>query len=150
VASSNHVDRPADPAERPASAEGAPAHGAARPARNARSLGRAGAIVVGLFVALAAIGWAMVMANWSGSPGVTAQVIAFRVTGDDAVVMTYEVAKPSSTTVRCLLVALDERHGEVARTETTIPAGTGHVERTVRLATTARATAATVRACRTR
>lgn len=147
MASTNPADRPADPAERPAPPGPATPRGDARPAR---SFGRISAIVVGVVVALAAIGWATVMANWSGSPGVSAQVIAFRVTGDDAVVMTYEVAKPSYATVRCLLVALDERHGEVARTETTIPAGTGHVERTVRLSTSARATAATVRECRTR
>jgi hypothetical protein len=112
--------------------------------------GRIASLVIGVVVATAAIGWAILIANWSGSPGVTAQVIAFRVVATDAVVLTYEVSKPESSAVRCALVAYDEQHGEVARTETIVPTGVGHVVRTQRLRTSARATAATVRDCRSR
>jgi hypothetical protein len=120
-----------------------------RPGPSRRTRGPVAYVIIGIVVATAAIGWAIVIANWSGSPGVAAQVIAFRVTGDDAVELTYEVAKPKGSVVRCSLVALDVDHAEVARTTTLIPAGTGHVERTQRLPTSARATAADIRECRT-
>lgn len=117
--------------------------------RSRRSLRkRTGYVIIGIFVAAAAIGWAVVIAHWSGSPGVAAQVVTFRVVADDAVVMTYEVAKPEGTAVRCSLVALDVRHAEVARTTVSFPKGRGHVVRTQRIPTSGRATAADIRECR--
>lgn len=110
--------------------------------------GLAGYVIIGVVVAAAALGWAVVIANWSGSPGVAAQVIAYRITGDDAVELTYEIAKPARTPVRCVLVAYDDAHAEVARDTVLAPAGTGHVTRTQSLPTSARATAVEIRDCR--
>lgn len=118
-----------------------------RPTRG--SFGTVAGVVVGLIVAAAAIGWAVVVGNVSGQPSVAAQVVSFRVVADHTVLLSYEVAKPTGASVRCFLVAYDTRHAEVARTATQIPPGTDHVERTERIRTSARATAVTVRDCRT-
>jgi hypothetical protein len=98
-------------------------------------------------VAVAAFGWAYVMANVGQTPGIVAQTVAFRVIDDRTVEIDYTVTKPTDRTVRCALRAVDVNFAEVARVEITVPRGTGHVTRDERLRTSARATSAQVTDC---
>ncbi|RAY14363.1 DUF4307 domain-containing protein [Actinomadura craniellae] len=110
--------------------------------------GRLGYVVIGLVVAVAAAGWAFVMANAGRTPGISAETVAFKILDDSAVELKYRVAKPKDRAVRCVLDAIDRNFAPVARTETVIPAGVSEVERTVTLRTTKRANAARVKDCR--
>lgn len=103
--------------------------------------------IIGVVVAVAAAGWAYVMANVGQTPGIVAQTVAFRVIDDHAVEIDYSVTKPTDREVRCVLRALDVNFAEVARVEITVLGGTAHVAREQLLRTSARATSAQVMDC---
>jgi uncharacterized protein DUF4307 len=108
---------------------------------------RLGYVIIGVVVAVAAFGWAYVMANVGQTPGIVAQTVAFRVIDDRTVEIDYTVTKPTDRTVRCDLRAVDVNFAEVARVEITVPSGTAHVTGDERLWTSARATSAQVTDC---
>jgi hypothetical protein len=103
--------------------------------------------IIGVVVAVAAFGWAYVVANVGQTPGIVAQTVTFRVLDDHAVEIDYSVTKPTDRAVRCVLRALDVNFAEVARAEVTVPSGTAHVARHQQLRTSARATSAQVKDC---
>jgi hypothetical protein len=104
-------------------------------------------LVIGVIVGLAAFGWAYVMAHVNQTPGIVAQTITYQVLSDSRVEINYSVTKPKDRDVRCIVRAVDVDFAEVAHTEVVVPHGTGHVNRTAELQTSARATAAHVYGC---
>ena len=104
--------------------------------------------VIGVFVAICAVGWAIIVGYSEGKPGVTPEVISFQL-ADRSARVHYQVSKPKGENVRCAIVAYGTDHGELGRAEITIPPGTGSVERHQELPTSARATSVTVTDCRT-
>lgn len=103
--------------------------------------------VIGAFVALCAVGWAIVVAYSEGTPGITPQVVSWRI-ADRSVDLRYEVSKPKGERVRCAIIAYDVRHAELAHMEITVPAGVSDVDRRQTVPTSARATSVTVNECR--
>jgi hypothetical protein len=104
-------------------------------------------LVIALVAALAAAGWAYVMANVNQTPGIVAQTITFRVLSDSQVEINFSVTKPKGSSVRCVVRAVDTDFAEVAREDVVVPAGTERLHETRRLSTSARATAAQVKDC---
>jgi hypothetical protein len=104
--------------------------------------------IIGTFVAICAIGWAIIVAHTEGTPGITPQIVSWRV-ADRSVAVHYEIAKPKGDAVRCALIAYDTGHAEVGRVEVVVPAGTGDVDARRDVPTTSRATAVDVQECRT-
>ncbi|WP_433333777.1 DUF4307 domain-containing protein [Spirillospora sp. CA-294931] len=120
----------------------------AEPASTARRGGRAAYVVIGLVVAAAAGGWAVIMANAGQTPGISAQTITYTVMSDSAVQIQYSVAKAKGDTVRCTVDAFDTRFNVVAETQITVPPGTKKLTRTDTLRTSKRANGARVTECR--
>ncbi|GAA2080860.1 DUF4307 domain-containing protein [Actinomadura alba] len=104
-------------------------------------------LVIGLVAALAAFGWAFVMANVNQTPGIVAQTITFRVLSDSQVEINFSVTKPRDSSVRCVVHAVDTDFAEVAREEVVVPSGTERLHTTRQLRTSARATAAQIKDC---
>jgi Domain of unknown function (DUF4307) len=104
--------------------------------------------VIGVFVAICAVGWAIIMAHTEGDPAVAPQVVSWQA-ADRSVRVHYQIAKSKGDNVRCAIIAYDTGHAEVGRTEVSVPPGTGNVDRRQDLPTTSRATAVDVQECRT-
>jgi Domain of unknown function (DUF4307) len=104
--------------------------------------------VIGLFVAVCAAGWAIIMVHTEGNPGISPQVVSWQA-ADRSVRVHYQIAKSKGEKVSCTLIAYDTDHARVGQMEVTVPAGTGDVDRRQQLATSARATAVDVLGCRT-
>ncbi|MFL6055609.1 MAG: DUF4307 domain-containing protein [Actinoallomurus sp.] len=104
--------------------------------------------VIGVLVAICAVGWAIIVGYSEGSPGVTPEVISFQLR-DRSVRVHYQISKPKGDNVRCALVAYATDHSELGRTEVTVPPGIGNVDRHQELPTSSRATSVTVNDCRT-
>ena len=104
--------------------------------------------VIGVFVGICAIGWAIIMAHTDGNPAVSPQVVSWQA-ADRSVRVHYEIAKSKGDNVRCAIIAYDTRHAEVGRAEVTVPPGTGAVDRHQEVATSSLATAVDVSECRT-
>jgi hypothetical protein len=117
--------------------------------RRPRRGGRLGYVVIGLVVALCAVGWGVIMSNAGQTPGIVRQTISYKVVDDSTVRLRWQVAKPSGDRVRCVIDAVDVNFAPVAEREVIVPAGRSGLERTDVLQTTRRATAARVRECRT-
>lgn len=103
--------------------------------------------VIGAFVAICAIGWAIITVHAEGTPGIAPEVVSWR-TGDHAVLVRFQVGKPESQRVRCAVVAYDTRHGEVGRVEVAMPAGSSVAAVRQEVPTSSRATAVDVKECR--
>jgi Domain of unknown function (DUF4307) len=103
--------------------------------------------VIGVLVAVCAVGWAIIVGFSEGRPGVTPEVISFQL-ADRSVRVHYQISKPKGDDIRCSLVAYDTDHAELGRAEVDVPPGTGSVERHQVLPTSARATSVTVTDCR--
>lgn len=112
-----------------------------------RRRGRIGLAVIGLVAAVAAGGWAYIMANVGQRPGISQETISFKVVDDSTVRLTFSVAKPRDREVRCTIDAVDTDFAPVAGREIIVPRGTQRVERAEVLRTTRRATAARVKDC---
>ncbi|SEG45863.1 protein of unknown function [Thermomonospora echinospora] len=119
------------------------------PDRRPRRGGRLGYVIIGLVVAVCAVGWAVIMANAGRTPGISQQTITYRILDDSRVEVRWQVAKPSGKRVRCLVDAVDVNFAPVAEREVIVPAGQSTLKRTDLLQTTRRATAARVKECRT-
>jgi hypothetical protein len=104
-------------------------------------------LVIGLFVAICAAGWAIIVVHSEGTPGITPQIVSWQV-ADRSVRVHYQIAKSKGADVSCALIAYDVNHAEVGRTEVTVPSGTGDVDRHQELPTRTRATAVDVQGCR--
>ncbi|WP_329242186.1 DUF4307 domain-containing protein [Actinoallomurus sp. NBC_01490] len=104
--------------------------------------------VIGVFVAICAAGWAIIMAHTEGTPGITPQIVSWQA-ADRSVRVHYQIAKSKGDNVRCALIAYDTDHAEVGRMEVTVPTGTGDVDRHQQLPTTSKANAVDVQGCRT-
>lgn len=109
--------------------------------------GRLGFVVIGLVCAVAAGGWAYIMANVGQRPGIAQQTITFDVVDDATVKIKYSVAKPMDKEVRCIVDAVDINFAPVAQKEVIVPPGTTRIERDEVLKTIRRATAARVKDC---
>lgn len=103
--------------------------------------------VIGVFVAICAVGWAIIMAHTEGTPGISPQVVSWRA-GDRSVMVHYQIAKSKGDDVSCAIIAYDTGHAEVGRSRVVVPAGTGDVDARRDVPTTSRATAVDVRECR--
>jgi hypothetical protein len=104
--------------------------------------------VIGVFVAVCAVGWAIIMVHADGNPGISPQVVSWQTT-DRSVRVRYEIAKSKGDDVRCAIVAFDPDHAEVGRVEVRVPPGTSAVDVRQDVATSSRATSVDVRECRT-
>jgi hypothetical protein len=104
--------------------------------------------VIGVFVGVCAIGWAIIMAHTEGTPGVTPQVVSWQTT-DTSVRVHYEIAQPKGDEVHCAIVAYAPSHAEVGRVEVAVPAGTPNIDTRREVPTSSLATAVDVRECRT-
>jgi hypothetical protein len=104
--------------------------------------------VIGLFVGLCAVGWAIIMGHTEGNPSISPQIVSWQA-ADRSVRVHYEIAKSKGDDVRCALIAYDTRHAEVGRVEVAVPPGTGNVDRHQEVATSSRPTAVDVQECRT-
>jgi Domain of unknown function (DUF4307) len=113
----------------------------------ARKGDRVAYAVIGVLVAICAVGWAIIVGYSEGRPGITPEVISFQL-ADHSVRVHYQISKPKADDVRCALVAYATDHSELGRAEVTVPPGTGSVERHQELPTSSRATSVTVRDCR--
>jgi hypothetical protein len=114
----------------------------------ARRGGRLGYLVIGLVVAVAAGGWAVIMGHANNTPGIASQTITYDVVDDSTVQVRYAVAKAKGDVVRCTVDAFDTDFTIVATSQITVPAGTEKLSRTDTLKTTKRATGARVKDCR--
>lgn len=103
--------------------------------------------VIGVFVAVCAAGWAIIMVHAEGTPGVSPQVVSWQA-ADRSVRVHYQIAKSKGDDVRCAIIAYDPGHAEVGRAEVTVPPGTANIDTRQDVATTSRATAVDVRDCR--
>jgi hypothetical protein len=103
--------------------------------------------IIGVFVGICAIGWAIIMVHTEGSPGISPQVVSWRA-ADRSVTVHYEIAKAKGDNVRCAIIAYDTGHAEVGRVEVRVPAGKGDVDARQNVPTTSRATAVDVQECR--
>jgi hypothetical protein len=104
--------------------------------------------VIGVFVAICAVGWAIITVHTEGNPGISPQIVSWQA-ADRSVRVHYQIAKSKGDDVRCALIAYDTDHAEVGRAEVTVPSGTGDVDRRQQVPTSSRATAVDVRDCRT-
>jgi hypothetical protein len=104
--------------------------------------------VIGLFVGLCAVGWAIIMGHTDGNPSISPQIVSWQA-ADRSVRVHYEIAKSKGDDVRCAIIAYDTRHAEVGRVEVAVPPGTGNVDRHQEVATSSRPTAVDVQECRT-
>lgn len=132
------MSSPASPAAGPAARYGRPA------GRRSRRL-RVG-LLVGLAVAFAAV--VVLLALRQASAPVTFTVRTIEVLGDDAVRVSWEVARPPGTEAECLVRARGEDGAEVGREE--VPVSAADARRTVvshDLSTSARAVTGEVRSC---
>ncbi|HYN29498.1 MAG TPA: DUF4307 domain-containing protein [Dermatophilaceae bacterium] len=100
---------------------------------------------VGCLLAVAAIVWFGITTTVGQ---VRAEVTAYDVRGDDAIVVEYDVHRPAGTAVRCAVTALDSRHGRVGTLREDIAAsGPTSVHRVVTVRTGARAVTGVVESC---
>jgi hypothetical protein len=99
----------------------------------------------GVLLAVAAIVWFGIT---STAGQVRAEVTAYVVRGDDAVVVEYDVRRPAGTAVRCTVAGLDSRFGRVGAVTDDVPAaGPATVHRVVTVRTGARAVTGVVESC---
>ncbi len=103
--------------------------------------------VIGVFVGLCAIGWAIIIAHTEGTPGITPQLVSWQAS-PTSVRVHYEVSKPKSADVHCAIVAFDTSHAEVGRVQVDVPPGTSNVDTRRDVPTSSLATAVDVRECR--
>jgi hypothetical protein len=103
--------------------------------------------LIGLIVAVCAVGWAIITVRSEGNPGISPQIVSWQA-ADRSVQVHYQIAKSKGDNVRCALIAYDPDHARIGQTEVTVPAGAGAVDRRQRLATTSRATAVDLQECR--
>jgi Domain of unknown function (DUF4307) len=103
--------------------------------------------VIGVFVAVCAIGWAIIMTHADGTPGVAPEIVSWRAS-DHSVLVRFQIGKPKGQRVRCAIVAYDPRHGEVGRAEVAMPPGSAVIAERREVPTSARATAVEVKECR--
>ncbi|MBC6457563.1 DUF4307 domain-containing protein [Actinomadura sp. HBU206391] len=106
-----------------------------------------GLLIIGLVAAVAAFGWAYVMAHVNQTPGIVAQTVTFRVLSDSRVEINFSVTKPRDSEVRCVISAVDTDFAEVGRAEILVPAGTERLSAERQLQTSSHATAAQVKDC---
>ncbi|MGL5857731.1 MAG: DUF4307 domain-containing protein [Angustibacter sp.] len=110
-------------------------------------------VQVGSLAVLAAVGLAWVV--WAGLDLARADVrwtdVGFRVEGDDAVQVTYDVGKAPQATAVCRLHALDRSKSTVGIIEVTVgPSERRVIRRTDRVRTSALAVTGLVDSCRIR
>jgi Domain of unknown function (DUF4307) len=103
--------------------------------------------VIGVFVAICAVGWAIISTHTEGNPSISPEIVSWQLT-DRSVNVRYEIGKAKGDNVHCALIAYDTKHAEVGRVEVTVPPGTGNVDRRQEVPTTSRATAVDVQECR--
>jgi hypothetical protein len=103
--------------------------------------------VIGAFVAVCAIGWAIIVAHAEGTPGIDTEIISWQAS-DHSMDVRFQIGKPKDRLVRCAVIAYDTGHGIVGRTEVAIPAGSSAVTERQDVPTSSRATAVDVRDCR--
>jgi hypothetical protein len=103
--------------------------------------------VIGVFVGLCAIGWAIIIAHTDGTPGISPQVVSWQAAAR-SVRVHYEIAKSKSDDVHCAVVAYDTSHAEVGRVEVDVPPGTSSVDTRRDVPTSSLATAVDVLECR--
>jgi hypothetical protein len=104
--------------------------------------------IIGVFVAICATGWAIIMVHTDGNPGISPQVVSWQTT-DRSVRVHYQIAKSKGDDVSCAIVAYAPDHAEVGRVEVRVPSGRGDTDARQDVATSSRATAVDVRDCRT-
>ncbi len=103
--------------------------------------------IIGAFVGLCAIGWAIIIAHTEGTPGISPQVVSWQAAAG-SVRVHYEVSKPKADDVHCAIVAYDTSHGEVGRVLVDVPPGTSSIDTRREVPTSSLATAVDVRECR--
>jgi hypothetical protein len=107
-----------------------------------------GYAVIGVFVSICAVGWAIIMGHTEGNPSISPQIVSWQA-ADRSVRVHYEIAKSKGDDVRCAIIAYDTEHAEVGRVEVAVPPGTGNVDRHQEVTTSSRPTAVDVQECRT-
>ncbi|WP_344590186.1 DUF4307 domain-containing protein [Actinomadura vinacea] len=122
--------------------------GGGRGPEDGKRRGPLGYVVIGVFAAVLAGGWAVIMGNANNTPGIASQTITYVVQSDSSVQVSYAVAKAEGDVVRCTVDAFDTDFAIVASSQITIPAGTKKISRTDTLRTSKRATGARVKDCR--
>jgi uncharacterized protein DUF4307 len=103
--------------------------------------------VIGVFVAVCAAGWAIIMVHTDGNPGISPQVVSWQVS-DRSVRVHYSIAKSKGDDVRCTIVAYDTDHAIVGRVVVSVPSGKSDVDSHQEVPTSTRATAVDVQECR--
>jgi hypothetical protein len=103
--------------------------------------------VIGAFVAVCAIGWAIIMIHTDGTPGISPEIVSWQAS-DRSVLVRFQIGKPKAQRVRCAIVAYDPRHGEVGRAEVAMPPGSAVTAERREVPTSSRATAVDVKECR--
>lgn len=102
--------------------------------------------VVGVGLGTALVTWYALALH---AQTVTAQVVSYKVSGDEEVTVTFDVTRPGDGAVTCRVVALDERFGTVGARDFVLPRGPERaVHRVMTLRTTHRAVSADVKGCR--
>lgn len=123
-----------------------PDHAPDSSAKGRRGYGNTPVIfVIGLIVALVfTVGWGFALMNYTGTPGVQFQTIAWRALSENEASVTFEVSGNEPT--ECVVLAKDERHVEVGQAEVTVTPGDRNVTATVE--TVREATTVEVASCR--
>jgi Domain of unknown function (DUF4307) len=103
-------------------------------------------VVIGVVVAVAAIGWAIIYAYSEGQPGITPQIMSYSIKAHSVDVQ-YELSKPKGKLVHCAVVAYDVNHAVIGRVPVTFPRGHGDFQRDQVVPTTSKATAADLVNC---
>jgi hypothetical protein len=104
--------------------------------------------VIGVFVAICAVGWAIINTHTEGNPSISPEIVSWQLTARQVNVR-YEIGKSKGDDVHCALIAYDTKHAEVGRVDVHVPPGTGNVDRRQVVPTTSQATSVDVQECRT-
>ncbi|MEO3782495.1 DUF4307 domain-containing protein [Actinocorallia sp. B10E7] len=107
--------------------------------------------VIGLFVAVCMVGWAIVMGNAgdsrSGIHGISGRTITFVVQGESSVQMTFQILKPADARVTCTARAQAVDGLVVGQQEVVAEPGKSTSTQMIYLPTSGKATMAELRDC---
>jgi hypothetical protein len=105
-------------------------------------------VFLGTLGALALVAFAWFAYDHYSTNRTTFGVLGFAIVDDQRVELTFEVSKPVTDTVVCALVAYDNNHQSVGKTDVTVgPADHDPARVTQRFATTSRASTVDVASC---
>jgi hypothetical protein len=87
-----------------------------------RKIGKLALSVIGVLVAVCAVGFAIIAVFADGNPETSPEILTYTI-GPHAVVVNYDVAKPRDKRISCTVVAENEEHSVIGATKVIAPKG---------------------------